>query len=266
MTLRLEDRDARLYLGDAATELAGMEAGLAACCITSPPYLDARPDYPSPSLEAFGAIFRQLRRVVSGVALVNVGRVFRDGREVRWHEPLLAVIEEAGWLHLDTFVWCKPNANPIRGRVFADSHETVYVLGGQDSELNVDAVRTPHTPESIARYNRAWTNHGGVKGEAGRRRMREPLNPLGARPRSYREIHIGREKGNPHPAPMALDLADYLVRLGSWPGDTVLDPFVGSGTTMVAARKHERSSVGIDLSAHYLDMAAERLKQQSLFA
>ncbi|MGM3268096.1 DNA methyltransferase, partial [Bacillus cereus group sp. BC255] len=84
------------------------------------------------------------------------------------------------------------------------------------------------------------------------------------RPKSYVEVYTGKEKGNPHPAPMALDLAIHLVKLGSPAGGTVLDPFGGSATTAVAAPPQGRKSVLIELDPEYATMAAGRLAQQSL--
>jgi len=92
------------------------------CCVTSPPYLSARPEYPSPTLDGFAHIFSEMRRVVTGPAIVNIGRTWRGGCEYRWWDDLLTVLEDYGWAHLDTRVWIKPNANPIHGAVFADSH------------------------------------------------------------------------------------------------------------------------------------------------
>jgi DNA modification methylase len=86
----------------------------------------------------------------------------------------------------------------------------------------------------------------------------------GARPKSYVEIHTGREKGNPHPAPMALDLALHLVKLSG--GSTIIDPFAGSGTTAIATRKLGRSSVLIERNEAYCKLAADRLSQLSLLA
>lgn len=62
-----------------------------------------------------------------------------------------------------------------------------------------------------------------------------------------------------HPAPYPLELADRLVRMFSFVGDTVLDPFLGTGTTSLAAAKCGRNSVGIEIDAHYLQMAEKRL-------
>ena len=62
-----------------------------------------------------------------------------------------------------------------------------------------------------------------------------------------------------HPAPFPLELASRLVRMFSFVGDTVLDPFAGSGTTCLAAALSGRNSVGIELDEHYFDLAVSRL-------
>lgn len=66
-----------------------------------------------------------------------------------------------------------------------------------------------------------------------------------------------------HPAPFPLELAYRLVRMFSFIGDTVLDPFCGSGTTMVAALKAERNSIGIEIDSEYCQLAASRLKAEN---
>lgn len=62
-----------------------------------------------------------------------------------------------------------------------------------------------------------------------------------------------------HPAPYPLELAERLVRMFSFVGDTVLDPFTGTGTTNLAAGRWGRDSIGIEIDPHYLAMATERL-------
>ncbi|MDI6729057.1 MAG: site-specific DNA-methyltransferase [Thermodesulfovibrionales bacterium] len=62
-----------------------------------------------------------------------------------------------------------------------------------------------------------------------------------------------------HPAPFPFELAYRLVRMFSFWGDTVLDPFCGTGTTMLAAMKCERNSIGIEVDEEYCKMALERL-------
>ncbi len=66
-----------------------------------------------------------------------------------------------------------------------------------------------------------------------------------------------------HPAPFPLELATRLVCMFSFSGDTVLDPFSGSGTTMVAALKNGRNSLGVEIDRGYCRMAARRLKSEN---
>ncbi|MBN1580006.1 MAG: site-specific DNA-methyltransferase [Anaerolineae bacterium] len=66
-----------------------------------------------------------------------------------------------------------------------------------------------------------------------------------------------------HPAPFPLELANRLVRMFSFHGDTVLDPFAGTGTTMIAALRANRNSIGLDIDAEYCRMAARRLKTEA---
>lgn len=73
---------------------------------------------------------------------------------------------------------------------------------------------------------------------------------------------IRGESTRRHPAPYPLELADRLIRMFSFVGDTVLDPFLGTGTTSVAAALAGRSSIGIDIDPAYLDMAHQRLLRE----
>ena len=66
-----------------------------------------------------------------------------------------------------------------------------------------------------------------------------------------------------HPAPFPLELAYRLVRMFSFWGDTVVDPFCGSGTTMLAAMKANRNSVGIEIDPEYCKLAEERLRLEN---
>jgi modification methylase len=66
-----------------------------------------------------------------------------------------------------------------------------------------------------------------------------------------------------HPAPFPIELATRLVRMFSFHGDTVLDPFSGSGTTMLAAMKWGRNSLGIEIDPEYCRMAARRILEEN---
>ena len=69
-------------------------------------------------------------------------------------------------------------------------------------------------------------------------------------------------KRREHPAPFPPELAKRCLQLFSFVGDTVLDPFVGSGTTMVEALQHRRQAVGIELEEQYCDLTLKRLKKE----
>ena len=68
-----------------------------------------------------------------------------------------------------------------------------------------------------------------------------------------------RERG--HPAPYPVELAYRLIRMFSFVGDTVLDPFLGTGTTTVAALRAFRSSVGYEIESKYFDLVRQRFEQ-----
>ena len=67
-----------------------------------------------------------------------------------------------------------------------------------------------------------------------------------------------------HPAPFPVELAARCIRLSTWPYETVLDPFCGSGSTLVAARDLGRRAIGIERSERYCELAARRLSQGAL--
>jgi DNA modification methylase len=70
---------------------------------------------------------------------------------------------------------------------------------------------------------------------------------------------------NGHPCPKPLGWMAWAVKLGSDDGDLILDPFMGSGTTLVAAKRLGRRAIGIDIEEKYCEIAVDRLRQQSLF-
>ena len=73
----------------------------------------------------------------------------------------------------------------------------------------------------------------------------------------------GASTRNGHPAPFPLELATRLIKMFSFVGDTVLDPFCGSGTTMVAAMNSGRNSIGVEVEAYYCEQIVNRMESQS---
>jgi DNA modification methylase len=261
----VSDTDLTIICGEAAAVLETFHGESIDACVTSPPYLDARPEYDSPTLDEFAAIFAELRRVVTGPFVMNVGRLWREKRELLWWVDLLKVAEETGWALLDTMVWCKRNANPIKGGGFVtDAHEYCFVLGHPDLDIDITDIRTEYSPHTASRYGRKFDSAVSVKGGTRRSERKSSLNENGAKPKSYFETLTGKDKGIRHPCPMAPACAEHLVKFACPPGGTVVDPFAGSGTTGLAARDLGRKAVLIDLNADYCAEAADRLQQKSL--
>lgn len=83
--------------------------------------------------------------------------------------------------------------------------------------------------------------------------------------RGYRSIWAdipGQTRVDGHPAPFPIQLAERLIKLFSFVGDTVLDPFWGSGTTTVAAMRAARSSVGYEIEKRYLEIGKKRISRE----
>lgn len=236
--------------------------------VTSPPYASARKDIAHVPPERYarwiiGAL-ANIREALKpeGSLMLNLGRVFVDGEESDYHHQVLENAKATGLYHLDTIVWRKTNPPGRGGRYLTNAHEYVYWLGrSKNAYRGFDSVRTPYAPETLARYQRKWTNHASAKNGRGRPESGRTPHPLGAKPTSVFECTIGREKGNPHPTPMAMELARHLVKLSCPPGGTVLDPFMGSGNTGMAALESGRSFIGIDNDPRWVELATDRLNR-----
>jgi hypothetical protein len=81
--------------------------------------------------------------------------------------------------------------------------------------------------------------------------------------RGLAQENRGAATGN-HPAPFPTELAARCIRLSTWPGETVFDPFMGSGSTLRAAKDLGRRALGFDVSERYCEVAAKRLAQEVL--
>jgi DNA modification methylase len=266
MNLWAKEEDLTVYRGDALGVLAALPDDWVDAVLTSPPYVDMRPEYESP--KDWVRIFEELLRVVNGPMLWNVGRKWVEGCEDMWWLQLIDEAKEAGWEHWDTLVWFKPNANPIQGRIATNAHEYVLAFGKEGAEFDEEARRRPYAIGSAERLRRRWVSSISVKDDgeerSGARRSerkgeRREVNPAGARGASVLVHTTGKEKGIKHPAPMCLDVALELVEFVCPAGGTVLDPFAGSGTTAIAARMRQCNSVMIELSPDYCAELVRRL-------
>lgn len=151
-------------------------------------------------------------------------------------------LEKLGYRILNNITWFKPNAAPnLSGRSFAAANETlIWAAKSRNSKhtFNYELMKNSDFPKDVIK------NPG--------KQMRDVWAISTPSPK---EKTFGK-----HPTQKPLALLDRVVRAASKEGDLVLDPFVGSGTTGVAAVQNGRRFVGIDQALDYLDLAEQRIR------
>lgn len=219
-----------LYLGDCREVLPTIAPG--AICISDPPYNIGTPQLTVDTSRG--------SRVVGG----DFGSFDNDAPEpVEWF-PLLPVdlavcfygskgigrliqaAGDTGWETVQDFHWCKTNPPvPMRSVGFSWGTETGYV------------------------FRRNGTKH-------------KHNNEAGISPNWKTTPICGGSERSEHPTQKPLSVMKWLVNHWSFPGDTILDPFAGSGTTLVAAKHLGRKAIGIEKNERYCEIAVYRLSQR----
>jgi site-specific DNA-methyltransferase (adenine-specific) len=270
--------------GDAATVLAGMRPDSVDAIVTSPPYLGQR-DYaaraqigvetdPERYLERLLGVMEGCRRVLSprGTLWLNMGDKYRAGRLLGLPWRCALAMGERGWLLRSDVIWHKPNAMPhsVSTRPTTD-HEYVFLFAkSAQYHYDADAIREPHrtlSPDSRMRGGRGHFGRRGGTPERGKNggdanlhdgRWDQAFHPKGRNRRTVWQIPLGKFRGA-HFAVFPERLVELCLQAGCPPGGLVLDPFAGSGTTLVVARRLGLSAVGIDCNPDYCRMARRRL-------
>jgi site-specific DNA-methyltransferase (adenine-specific) len=162
-------------------------------------------------------------------------------------------------LHSDIAVECRKigldNLNPIIWHKIANATYEV--------ENGTRFLGKPYEPNAIIKNDIEFIlmqrKPGGYRRPTDfqRKMSRIPKAEYGAWFRQFWNLSGASTKE--HPAPFPLNLANRLVRMFSFYGDTVLDPFCGTGTTMVAAARAGRNSIGYEIDPVYAKMAKDRL-------
>jgi DNA modification methylase len=248
------------------------------------------------------AVFAAVRRVLAhdGTLWLNLSDAYNTRRTVRYSAKNLLMLpakvaialQDAGWILRSDVIWAKPNGMPesVSDRP-STKHEHVFLFAKSARYCsNLKAIATPLAPSSIIRLGEDIENqvgssraHGGTKtlkavgggrfggankhdGIESRKHSGNVWNP------TTDTANIGDVWTIPtapfaaaHFATMPPALAERCILAGSREGDTILDPFSGSGTTGLAAGRHGRRYVGIDLNPAYHDLALKtRLAQGAL--
>lgn len=150
------------------------------------------------------------------------------------------------------------------GNDWGRSHESiVHFRKSAKFSLNIDDVRIPYNAHTLKYPEHPQSDTSAFShGDTSSRQHWKP-NPLGAKPKDVIEMPTtcnGMGEKTPHPTQKPEALLRKLILAASRPGDLVVDPFSGSGTTLVAARQLKRNWLGCDLSPQYNEWAIQRLR------
>ena len=256
----------RLINGD-ARDLSFLEDGSAHLVVTSPPYWNLKRYNENPdqlghvqSYEVFLSelekVWRHIFRILvpGGRLVCIVGDVCVARRNFGRHLVFP--------LHADICVMCRrigfDNLNPI---IWHKISNASYEVSNGSRFLG-----KPYEPNAIIKNDMEFIlmqrKPGGYRKPTQTQRQASKLTKEEF-DRWFQQIwNITGASTKHHPAPFPLELATRLIKMFSFIGDIVLDPFSGSGTTMIAALRTGRNSIGVDIDIEYCKMAARYLKAE----
>jgi DNA modification methylase len=173
-----------------------------------------------------------------------------------------------GWWLRSDIIWHKPNPMPesVKDRP-TKAHEYIFLLSKSDRYFyDADAVREPHAKQSINRMKYKFEPNQVGKYADGHKQRFLPEQFCHSNGRNKRSVWTVTTKpyAEAHFATYPPDLIEPCILAGSKPGDIVLDPFNGSGTTGAVAVKHGRQYVGIELNPDYIELAQKRIADAKL--
>ena len=245
----------RLHVGDCLEVMREIPDGNMDAVITSPPYNLGKVYEERAELREYLQLQRRwiaaAARVVKhgGAICWQVGNYVRNGRVYPLDLEIYPLFRDLGLVLRNRIVWTFGHGLHCTRRL-SGRHETVlWFSKGNQYTFNLDAIRVPQKYPNKRHYK------GPRKGELSG-------NPLGANPGDVWAItnvkHNHPEKTN-HPCQFPEGLARRLVLMATNPGDAVLDPFCGVGTTGVPCVESDRDFHGIDKDAGYIETARKRL-------
>jgi site-specific DNA-methyltransferase (adenine-specific) len=264
MTPYYKDKWTTIYLGDCREVLPELAEESVHMVVTSPPYGDMRTyeggSRPEEWLDVIDLLYRPL--APGGVCMWNVADQTVDGSELGTPYRQALRFLEAGFKLHDTMIYLKVGVKCPDANRYYNAFEFMFVAS---------RGRPAHFHELRDRRNRGAgrTNGGKQRARDGSMRQRSAtkrgarVGEYGRRYNYWMIHHKANRTG--HPATMPPAMARDHIRTWSDPGEIVLDPFAGSGTTLAEARAQQRPSIGIEIEEKYCEIAANRLSQGVLW-
>lgn len=266
-----------LHFGDCTQVLTDLPDDSVDLIFTSPPYADQRKQtyggfHPDDYVEWFLPISEQLLRVLkpTGTFVLNIKEKVVNGERSTYVMELILDMRKQGWLWTEEFIWHKKNSYPGKWpNRFRDSWERLIQFNkSKQFYMNQQAVMVPMGDWSKSRLkNLSETDKVRDTSKVGSGFGKNISNWLD-RDMAYptNVLHLATECNNKkHSAAFPEALPEWFIKLFTQEGDTVLDPFMGSGTTNAVAQRMKRHSIGIEIVEEYYSMVQKELKPVELY-
>ena len=262
-----------IILGDCKDELKKLPANSVDLIVTSPPYADRRAKiYGGVKLEEYVAWFlprsSEFLRVLKpdGTFILNIKEKVENGERHTFVIELILALRQQGWLWTEEFIWHKKNSYPGKWpNRFRDAWERLLQFNKtRNFNMYQDAVKVPMGDWAKTRLKKlSETDKQRDNSRVGSGFGKNISNWIGrtdAYPNNV--LHLATESSNKqHSAVFPKELPAWFIKLFTQPGDVVLDPFLGSGTTCVAAAELGRQSIGIEILEEYYAISYTRINK-----
>ena len=263
----------QIILGNCLERLASSPEQSVNLIVTSPPYADSRKNtyggiHPDHYVEWFLPISAQLFRVLKddGSFILNIKEKAMNGERHTYVLELILALKKQGWFWTEEYIWHKKNCSPGKWpNRFRDAWERCLQFNKQKKfKMNQEAVMVPTGEWAKTRLNKLGENDKiRFNSQVGSGFGKNIANWVG-RDLAYPSnvLHLATECGNKnHSAAFPKSLPAWFIKLFSDPGDLVLDPFVGSGTTCIVAYELQRNYLGIEIKEEYYQIALANLNE-----
>jgi site-specific DNA-methyltransferase (adenine-specific) len=247
--------------------------------VTSPPYADQRSSsyggvHPGEYAEWMLPRTEQMLRVLkpTGSFVLNIKEKAVNGERHTYVLELILAMKKQGWLWTEEYIWHKRNCYPGKWpNRFRDAWERcLHFTKQRKFKMNQDSVMVPMGDWAQSRLRSLGKNdvvrYDSQVGNAFAKNIANWQGRDMAYPTNV--LHMATECGNKkHSAAFPQALPEWFIKLFTDAGDVVLDPFVGSGTTVEAACSLGRQVIGIDIAKEYVELSKQKLSppQGALF-
>lgn len=266
-----------IYLGDSKEQLKLLPDNSVDLIVTSPPYADQRKStyggiHPDKYVEWFLPISEQLLRVLkpTGTFILNIKEKVVEGERSTYVMELIIAMRKQGWLWTEEFIWHKKNSYPGKWpNRFRDSWERLLQFNkAKHFNMYQEEVMVPMGDWAKTRLKKlSDTDKIRDNSKVGSGFGKNISNWVD-RDKAYptNVLHLATECNNKnHSAAFPQELPEWFIKLFTKENDTVLDPFMGSGTTLSVANRMKRNSIGIEIVPEYYEMVRKELKPVELY-